>query len=86
MACPFLFAVKKPLSLSAANEHDLTVYRREHVGFVFQFYNLIPSLTARENVGLVTDIANDPLEPELALELVGLAEGLNAMRAVNLPE
>lgn len=58
--------------LSAANEHDLTVYRREHVGFVFQFYNLIPSLTARENVGLVTDIANDPLEPELALELVGL--------------
>jgi putative ABC transport system ATP-binding protein len=62
-------------------EHDLTIaedalltrYRREHVGFVFQFYNLIPSLTARENVALVSDIADDPMSPEEALDLVGLA-------------
>ena len=66
-------------------EHDLTVmqdaeltrYRREHVGFVFQFYNLIPSLTARENVALITDIARDPMRPEAALDLVGLAHRLD---------
>ena len=52
-------------------------YRREHVGFVFQFYNLIPSLTARENVALVTEIARDPMPPEEALELVGLAERMD---------
>jgi putative ABC transport system ATP-binding protein len=63
--------------LTAADERELTRYRREHVGFVFQFYNLIPSLTARENVALVTDIARDPLEPEEALALVGLAERLD---------
>lgn len=66
-------------------DHDLTVdddaamtrYRREHVGFVFQFYNLIPSLTARENVALVTEIARDPMRPEDALALVGLAHRLD---------
>ena len=64
-------------NLSRAGEAQLTAYRREHVGFVFQFYNLIPSLTARENVALVTDIVDDPLEPEAALELVGLGERLD---------
>ncbi len=64
-------------NLSRASEAQLTAYRRQHVGFVFQFYNLIPSLTARENVGLVTDIADDPLEPEDALEMVGLAERMD---------
>jgi putative ABC transport system ATP-binding protein len=58
--------------LTAADERALTLYRREHVGFVFQFYNLIPSLTARENVALVTDIVRDPMTPERALELVNL--------------
>jgi len=63
--------------LTGADEDALTDYRRHHVGFVFQFYNLIPSLTARENVALVTDIADDPLEPEDALSLVGLGERLD---------
>ncbi len=58
--------------LTTGDEPALTRYRREHVGFVFQFYNLIPSLTARENVQLVTDIADDPLSAEDALDLVGL--------------
>ncbi|MCY3928274.1 MAG: ABC transporter ATP-binding protein [Acidobacteria bacterium] len=58
--------------LSEAGERALTRYRRRHVGFVFQFYNLIPSLTARENVALVTEIAGDPIAPEDALALVGL--------------
>ena len=58
--------------LSTAAEHQLTRYRREHVGFVFQFYNLIPSLTARENVALVTDIAERPLDPDEALSMVGI--------------
>jgi len=60
--------------LSARDEAALTRYRREHVGFVFQFYNLIPSLTARENVALVTEIARRPMEPAAALALVGLAD------------
>jgi putative ABC transport system ATP-binding protein len=60
--------------LTAADEAELTRFRREHVGFVFQFYNLIPSLTARENVALVTDIATDPMAPEEALQLVGLTD------------
>lgn len=60
--------------LSARIDRELTEYRRRHVGFVFQFYNLIPSLTARENVGLVTDIAESPMRPETALELVGLGD------------
>jgi putative ABC transport system ATP-binding protein len=55
----------------------LTEFRRSHVGFVFQFYNLIPSLTAKENVQLVTDIARDPLEPTEALALVGLEDRAN---------
>jgi putative ABC transport system ATP-binding protein len=60
--------------LSTADAAALTRYRREHVGFVFQFYNLIPSLTALENVALVTDIADDPLDPLEALARVGLAD------------
>ena len=64
--------------LSHADEAELTRYRRGHVGFVFQFYNLIPSLTARENVALVTDIAErPPMAPEEALGRVGLAERLD---------
>ncbi|MFO0756539.1 MAG: ABC transporter ATP-binding protein [Byssovorax sp.] len=60
-----------------ATPADLTRYRREHVGFVFQFYNLIPSLTARENVALCTDIAEHPMKPEDALALVGLEKRLD---------
>lgn len=60
--------------LLRADEAELTRYRREHVGFVFQFYNLIPSLTARENILLVTEIAEDPIPAEEALALVGLAD------------
>jgi putative ABC transport system ATP-binding protein len=60
--------------LSGADESDLTRYRREHVGFVFQFYNLIPSLTVRENVALVTDIAEHPMAIDEALAWVGLIE------------
>ncbi|MCB9597134.1 MAG: ABC transporter ATP-binding protein [Sandaracinaceae bacterium] len=63
--------------LTDADEAELTRYRRRHVGFVFQFYNLIPSLTARENVALVTEIAEDPLEPGEALGLVGLGKRLD---------
>jgi putative ABC transport system ATP-binding protein len=59
--------------LSGASEAELTRYRREHVGFVFQFYNLIPSLTVRENVALVTDIAEHPMDIDEAIALVGLA-------------
>ena len=62
--------------LTGAGEEELTRFRREHVGFVFQFYNLIPSLTALENVSLVTEIAERPLDPEQALRLVGLSERL----------
>jgi putative ABC transport system ATP-binding protein len=63
--------------LSGASDRELTRFRRDHVGFVFQFYNLMPSLTARENVGLVTDISSRPLAPEEALELMGLGERLD---------
>jgi putative ABC transport system ATP-binding protein len=63
--------------LAAAGEAELTRYRREHVGFVFQFYNLIPSLTVRENVALVTEIAPSPMRPEEALDLVGLTPRLD---------
>lgn len=61
-------------SLTEMTDAELTLYRRNHVGFVFQFYNLMPSLTARENVELVTEIAGDPMEPDAALALVGLKE------------
>jgi len=60
--------------LTGADEDDLTWFRRHHVGFVFQFYNLVPSLTARENVELVTEIADDPMDAGDALALVGLAD------------
>jgi len=63
--------------LTGLNEAALTRYRREHVGFVFQFYNLIPSLTAYENVALVTEIARAPMDPAEALRTVGLGERLN---------
>jgi putative ABC transport system ATP-binding protein len=63
--------------LTTADEETLTQFRREHVGFVFQFYNLIPSLAARENVALVTEIALDPITPEEALSLVGLGDRLH---------
>jgi putative ABC transport system ATP-binding protein len=64
-------------NLTTAGERELTYYRRKHVGFVFQFYNLIPSLTARENVALVTDIVDDPMAPEEALRLVDLQTRLD---------
>ena len=63
--------------LTAMDERALTLYRRDHVGFVFQFYNLVPSLTARENVALVTEIARRPMRPEEALDLVGLGDRLD---------
>ncbi|MBN2809064.1 MAG: ABC transporter ATP-binding protein [Deltaproteobacteria bacterium] len=63
--------------LTAATDRELTDFRRFHVGFVFQFYNLISSLTARENVAAVTEIAKEPMTPEAALALVGLEERLN---------
>ena len=63
--------------LVGADDRALTRYRREHVGFVFQFYNLIPSLTARENVALVTELARQPMRPEDALRLVGLGDRLD---------
>jgi putative ABC transport system ATP-binding protein len=63
--------------LTRASESELTQYRRYHVGFVFQFYNLIPSLTALENVAVVTEIARAPMQPQEALHLVGLGERLD---------
>ena len=63
--------------LTRANESALTRYRRDHVGFVFQFYNLVPSLTARENVKLVTEISRNPMRAEEALELVDLGDRMN---------
>ncbi|MGD9664187.1 MAG: ABC transporter ATP-binding protein [Novosphingobium sp.] len=62
------------MPLVGMSDHDLTHYRRENVGFIFQFYNLIPSLTAEENVRLVTDIAQEPMDARAALDLVGLGE------------
>ena len=64
-------------NLTAAGDAALTRFRREHVGFVFQFYNLIPSLTALENVALVTEIAERPMKPAEALDMVGLSDRLN---------
>lgn len=62
----------KDIDLTRLDDRGLTAYRRQHVGFVFQFYNLIPSLTAYENVALVTEIADSPMRPDEALALVGL--------------
>ncbi|MCB1389239.1 MAG: ABC transporter ATP-binding protein [Rhodobacteraceae bacterium] len=63
--------------LTRATDRALTAFRRDHVGFVFQFYNLVPSLTARENVALVTEIARRPMSPEEALDRVGLGRRLD---------
>src|SRR3990170_8451246 len=67
----------RDLELTGLDDQGLTAYRRRHVGFVFQFYNLIPSLTAKENVALVTEISERPMRPEEALEWVGLSERLD---------
>ncbi|WP_029032699.1 ABC transporter ATP-binding protein [Salinarimonas rosea] len=63
--------------LSRSSDAALTAYRRDHVGFVFQFYNLVPSLSARENVRLVTEIARHPMRPEEALDIVGLGDRMD---------
>jgi putative ABC transport system ATP-binding protein len=65
------------LDLTTCSERQLTRFRREHVGFIFQFYNLIPSLTAWENVALVTEISPAPMEPEEALAMVGLQDRMS---------
>ncbi|RJP71226.1 MAG: ABC transporter ATP-binding protein [Candidatus Abyssobacteria bacterium SURF_17] len=62
------------MDLTKATDKELTQYRRSHVGFVFQFYNLIPSLTALENVTIVTEVSDNPMDPRDALRLVGLSE------------
>lgn len=67
----------KDIDLTKLKERDLTRYRRENVGFVFQFYNLVPSLTALENVALVTEIATNPMRPQDALALIGLENRMN---------
>jgi len=67
----------KDMDLTSASETELTLFRRNTVGFIFQFYNLIPSLTARENVGLITEIALHPLPPEVALDMVHLSGRLD---------
>jgi putative ABC transport system ATP-binding protein len=69
--------IYKGWNLDGADENTLTLFRRNCVGFVFQFYNLIPSLTARENVALITEIARDPMTPEEALEMVGLGKRMD---------
>ncbi len=67
----------RDMDLSHASERELTQFRRQHVGFVFQFYNLIPSLTARENVAVVTDIARNPMSAEKALSMVRLQDRMD---------
>jgi putative ABC transport system ATP-binding protein len=67
----------RDLELTDLGDRALTRYRRDHVGFVFQFYNLVPSLSARENVQLVTDVSRDPMDPAEALEMVGLKHRLD---------
>lgn len=64
-------------NIAEYSDRGLTEFRRKHIGFIFQFYNLVPSLTARENVLLVTEIAKDPLSPEEALDMVGLSHRIN---------
>lgn len=73
----FYYHKQQCIDLTHASEFQLTEYRRFSVGFVFQFYNLIPSLTAKENVAVVTEIADNPMTPEEALNIVGLGERLN---------
>lgn len=65
------------VELTTASDRELTLYRRRSVGFIFQFFNLTPSLTARENVELITEIADEPMRPEEALALVGLADRMD---------
>ena len=67
----------RDLELTSLNEKQLTRFRREHVGFVFQFYNLIPSLTALENVALVTEVSENPMKPEHALAMVDLEDRMS---------
>lgn len=67
----------RDIELTRASDRELTNYRRHQVGFVFQFYNMIPSLTARENVAIVTEISRDPMTPDEALELVGLKDRMD---------
>ena len=67
----------KDQNLTECSESELTLFRRNHVGFVFQFYNLIPSLTAWENVALVTEVSKDPMPPEMALDLVDLKDRMH---------
>lgn len=67
----------RDFDLTAASDRELTLYRRRSVGFIFQFFNLVPSLTARENVALITEIAVNPMSPEEALARVGLADRLD---------
>ncbi len=73
----YLDASGRSRDLTRASQRELTRFRRHHVGFVFQFYNLISSLTARENVAIVTEIAREPMTPEAALAMVGLGERLD---------
>lgn len=67
----------KDIELTGMGDRELTRFRRQYVGFIFQFYNLVASLSARENVALVTDISRDPMRPEEALDIVGLAHRLD---------
>ncbi|MEX0310250.1 MAG: ABC transporter ATP-binding protein, partial [Tateyamaria sp.] len=67
----------RDLELTRMRDRGLTQYRRDHVGFVFQFYNLVPSLSARENVQLVTDVARHPMRPDEALDMVGLSHRMD---------
>ncbi|WP_424943941.1 ABC transporter ATP-binding protein [Aliiroseovarius crassostreae] len=67
----------RDMDLTQMSDRALTRYRRDHVGFVFQFYNIVPSLTARENVALVTEIADDPMSPEEALDRAGLSHRMD---------
>jgi putative ABC transport system ATP-binding protein len=67
----------RDIDLTAAEERGLTAFRRRHVGFIFQFYNLIPSLTARENVELVAEIAENPLPAAEVLDIVGLGDRMD---------
>lgn len=69
--------IYKSLNVATASSRELTRYRREEVGFVFQFYNLVPNLTARENVMISTEISNDPLNVEETLDMVGLADRMD---------